>query len=87
MDKRAELVERMLEAYTYASRSGITNGMSAALDLALEEAARVCDEKRAALLAERDTYQEMSEDWQFCDEQAFTAGQNADAIRALKSKP
>lgn len=92
MDKRAELVEGMLEAYRRAMNShrlrsmmpGVTVGvsdaeaMSAALDLALEEAARLADE-RASLPATSDRIHD--------------AGWNnasisiAAAIRALKSKP
>lgn len=42
-DRRAALVEKMISTFNGNYYNGLTNALSAALDLALEEAAKVAD--------------------------------------------
>lgn len=45
-DRRAALVEKMISTFNGNYHNGLTNALSAALDLALEEAAKICREKQ-----------------------------------------
>ena len=42
-DRRAALVEKVISTFNGNYHNGLTNALSAALDLALEEAAKVAD--------------------------------------------
>jgi len=80
-----DLVERVVDAMLRArvSGGGVEHEAHAAISIALEEAARVCDAQAMEQADKRDEVPEDSEDWQVYNQAAFISAENAAAIRAM----
>lgn len=75
-DRRAALVEKMISTFNGNYHNGLTNALSAALDLALEEAAKVAE------------YRSGSPEWSADTNSGYECAARtiAAAIRAMKGK-